>query len=99
MRCRVNPTTDAAGRTQLNGLSNRITVDNAGVPLTASDITLAAIGSIVLAPGAEIEIGSGHAVALRVDDPSGKTRCLTAVATGLETSLHGEACSPGSAWR
>jgi filamentous hemagglutinin family protein len=51
-----NRTTDAQGRTQLNVLSGRITVDNAGLPLTAADLTLAATDSIVLAPGAEISV-------------------------------------------
>ena len=57
-----NRTTDADGRTQLNVLSGRITVDNAGLPLTAADLNLAATGSIVLAPGAEIS-ASGASVA------------------------------------
>lgn len=47
-------TTDAAGNTVITVASGGITVDNAGAPLTAADVTLAATGGITLSPGAEI---------------------------------------------
>lgn len=56
-----NRTLDAEGRTQVNVLSGRITVDNAGSPLTAADVTLAATGSIVLVPGATISASGSSA--------------------------------------
>ena len=47
-------TTDADGRTMLHVASSGIEVDNAGAPLTAADLTLAATGGITLAPGAQL---------------------------------------------
>ncbi|MDB6135261.1 MAG: hypothetical protein JWM59_3504 [Verrucomicrobiales bacterium] len=59
--------TDAAGNTVLTAVSGNITVDNAGTPLSAADLTLLATGSIVLAPGAQLaSTGQGRADDYRI---------------------------------
>ncbi|MES2705649.1 MAG: filamentous hemagglutinin family protein [Verrucomicrobiota bacterium] len=46
--------TNDAGQTVLTATSGNITVDNAGAALSAADLTLAATGSITLAPGSQL---------------------------------------------
>lgn len=90
-------TTDEAGNTVIDVTSGTITVDNVGAPLTAADVTLAASGSIVLAPDAEVRsTGSlraddyhltGSGVLLRVSsDPSARV-IRTGVTPGGAASL------------
>lgn len=53
---------DAAGGTVLNVTSPNVTVDNAGAPLAAANLTLAALNSIRLADGAQL-VSTGGSIA------------------------------------
>lgn len=87
--------TDNSGHTVVTAVSGSITVDNVGAPLIASDVTLAATGSIVLASGAEIHSSGslladdyyvqGAGALVRVSNDTGAQVIRTGVAADSAT--------------
>ena len=97
--------TVGAGGTTLKVKTGNLTVDNAGSPLTANDIILAANNSITLAPGAEVTASgqvehadsvsvSGNGVLIRASTDPAATTSRTGV-----TSAPGVAVSIGAGAR